>query len=161
MSQGFFLSWRRGRQYFTAGSPERWGSWLPKKQPGRPRLFSMGGKEEEDNYKCTTTRTDWLTDCHRQLLKANFLVLTELAASEGRDGKAEGDVMRGAALLRDVRWFPPDCTREPSVHSLTASLHIQKCKLSQRRPSLHQFKSEITILWNWMSWMKWPVEPGL
>lgn len=89
----------------------------------------MGGKEEEDNYKCTTTRTDWLTDCHRQLLKANLLVLTELAASEGRDGKAEGDVMRGAALLRDVRWFPPDCTREPSVHSLTASLHCARCSI--------------------------------
>lgn len=81
----------------------------------------MGGKEEEDNYKCTTTRTDWLTDCHRQLLEANLLVLTELVASGGRDGKAEGDVTKGAARPQDVRWFPPDCTREPSVLSLTAS----------------------------------------
>lgn len=45
--------------------------------------FSMGGKEEDDDYKCTPTRTDWLNDCHRQLLEANLLALTLLAEKEG------------------------------------------------------------------------------
>ena len=52
--------------------------------------------------------TGWLTDCHRQLLEANLLVLTVLAAEErkGETGRnEEGDVMRGAGLAPDVRWF--------------------------------------------------------
>lgn len=65
--------------------------------------FSIGGKEEDDDYKRTPTRTDWLNDCHRQLLGANLLMLTLLAGQEG-----EGDVMLGAWLVRDVRWIP-DC----------------------------------------------------
>lgn len=35
--------------------------------------------------------TDGLSDCHRQLLEANVLLLTGLAA-EGATGRKEGDV---------------------------------------------------------------------
>lgn len=43
----------------------------------------MGGKAEDDDYKCPPIRTGWLNDCHRQLLEANLLVLTVLAEREG------------------------------------------------------------------------------
>lgn len=48
--------------------------------------------------------TGWLTECHRQLLEANALVLTMLAA-EGETGrKREDDVTRGAGPWRNVTW---------------------------------------------------------
>lgn len=60
----------------------------------------MGGKAEDDDYKCPPNRTDWLNDCHRQLLEANLLVLTLLAERGGgvrrhTRGVAEGGMSSG------------------------------------------------------------------